>query len=287
VLICLTVGFFILAWSRSSDRSNLLTVRGTLETGVEADCVILRSDDGTHYLLLGWSNHPPAGTRVTVTGYFDDGVVSYCMQGEAVIHVVSLSTSEPTTALTITYGTATASSASVITASKVQQSKTITGISITTSGYVYMVVENPKCYPQCAAPSFILTYLYVPTGTSCTGPLACYPPPRFYRLVNPDGNPFWTNAPNGTFAVKVTGILVTPSLWNCNSFYVPKICMSADIYVQNLTIPEFPNSVLVLIPLLALTAVKFSTRRKPTRQRDSSRNKSHISNQIFLTSAAG
>jgi hypothetical protein len=254
--------YFIFAWSSINDHSNLFTVTGTLEPGVEAGCVMLRSDDGTQYLLLGWSNYPRAGTRVTVTGYFDNGVASYCMQGEAAIHVVSISTSEPTTAISITYGTVIASSATVINAST-QQSNTITGMPITTSGYVYMAVENPQCYPQCGAPSFTLTYLYVPPGTGCTGSMACYPGPRYYRLLNTDGTPFWTTAPNGTYAVSVTGILVTPSSWNCNSFYVPKLCMSGDIYVQNLTIPEFPNSILTLIPLLlALAVVKFSKRRR-------------------------
>ena len=64
-----------------------------LEPGVEPGCVNLRSDDGTQYLLLDWSNYPRAGTRVTVTGYFDNGVASHCMQGKAAIHVASLSTS--------------------------------------------------------------------------------------------------------------------------------------------------------------------------------------------------
>jgi hypothetical protein len=70
---------------------------GTLEPGIEAGCIILRASDGTQYLLIGRSNYPPAGTRVTVTGYFDDGAASYCMQGKAAIHVVSISTSELTT----------------------------------------------------------------------------------------------------------------------------------------------------------------------------------------------
>jgi len=85
------------AWPFINYYSNSTIMTGTLEPGVEAGCVIIRADDGTQYLLIGWSNYPPAGTRVTVTGYFDNGVASYCMQGEAAIHVVSISTLELTT----------------------------------------------------------------------------------------------------------------------------------------------------------------------------------------------
>lgn len=225
-----------LAWPMMNYYSNSVTIMGTLEPGVEAGCVILRANDGAQYLLIGSSHYPPAGTRVTVTGYFDNGVASFCMQGKAAIHVVSIFTSEPTTLTSISYGrgTATASSATVISWIT-QQSTTITGASITTSGYVYSVVENPQCYPQCGAPSFILTYLYVPPGTGCTGSMGCYPPPKYYRLLNFDGSSFQPTAPNGTYAIRVTGTLVIPSSWSCNSFYVPTICMLGDIYVQNLS----------------------------------------------------
>ncbi len=223
------------AWPLINHHSNSITVTGTLEPGVEAGCVILQANDGTQYLLIDWFHYPPAGTRVTVTGFYDNGVASYCMQGKVAIHVVSISTSELTTSTSVGYdsGTATASSATVIRSST-QWSATVTGVSITTSGYVYTAVENPQCSPQCGAPSFILTYLYIPPGTGCTGSMGCYPPPQYYRLLNIDGSQFWPTAPNGTYAVRVTGILVTPSSWACESFYVPKICMLGDIHVQNL-----------------------------------------------------
>jgi len=154
----------------------------------------------------------------------------------SVLLLAGLSFAWLTTSVFISHstGTATASSASVISGST-KRSTSITDHSITTSGYVYTVVESPQCYPQCGAPSLIVTYLYVPPGTGCTGSMWCYPPPKYYRLLNIDGSPFWTTAPNGTYADRVTGILVTPSSWNCESFYVPKICMSGDIYVQNLS----------------------------------------------------
>ena len=222
--------YFAFVWSFINYDSSLITLTGTLESGVEAGCVILDADDGTQYLLIGWSNYPPAGTRVTVSGYFDYNVASYCMQGKAAIHVVSISTAS--TSVSYGTGTATVSSATVISGST-QQSATISGVLITISGYIYEVVETPQCRPQCGAPSFILTYLYIPPGTGCTGSIACYPPPQYYRLLNINGSQFWANAPNGTYAT-ATGTLVTPSSWNCTSLYVPRICMSGDIYVQNL-----------------------------------------------------
>lgn len=70
---------------------SVFTMTGTLEAGVEAGCTLLRVDNGTQYLLVGWSNYPPAGTRVAITGYVENSVASYCMQGKAAIHVVSIS----------------------------------------------------------------------------------------------------------------------------------------------------------------------------------------------------
>lgn len=236
VLVALTgllaVGL-LFAGSSGNSGSNPTTVTGRLERGVEAGCMILQLNDGTQYLLLGWSNYPPPGTRVAVTGYFDNTVASYCMQGSRAIHVVSLSISELATSTTVSsYGTATAT---VISGSAAQPT-TITGVSFAASGYIYEVVENPQCRPQCGAPSFILTYLYLPPGTGCTESMGCYPPPRDYRLLNNDGSFFRPTAPNGTYAT-VTGVLATPSSWSCDAFYVPKVCMNGDIYVQSITYP--------------------------------------------------
>ncbi len=213
--------------------SNQATVTGRLESGVEAGCVILRVDDGAQYLLTGWDNYPPVGTYVTVRGYIDNHFVSYCMQGSAAIHVLSLSSQQTTTSFTASFGTATASGAIVISG-VTQQSTTIIGVPITASGYVYTVVESPQCYPQCGAPSFLLTYLYIPPGTECTGAMACYPPAQYYRLLSSEGSPFMPTIGNGTYVTGLKGLLTTPSSWNCESFYVPRICMLGDIYVQNL-----------------------------------------------------
>jgi hypothetical protein len=212
--------------------SNQVTVTGRLEPGVEAGCVLLRADDGTQYLLTGREIYPPTGTTVTVTGYTTN-LASYCMQGSSAIHVFSLAVSGTTTSFSVSYGTVTASSATVISG-YTQQSTTISGVPITASGYVYTVVESPQCYPQCGAPSFFLTYLYIPAGTDCTGTTECYPPPQYYRLLSSDGGSFLPTAANGTYATRLTGLLVTPSSWNCESFYVPKICMLGDIHIQTL-----------------------------------------------------
>ncbi len=230
----LTVGL-LFAESPGNSGPNLMTVTGRLQRGVEAGCMLLQVDDGTQYLLLGWSNYPPPGTRAVVTGYFDNTVASYCMQGRRALHVVSLSISELATSTTVSYstGTVTAGTVTVINGST-RESTTITGVSFAANGYIYEVVENPQCRPQCGAPSFILTYLYLPPGTGCTGSMGCYPPPRFYRLLNIDGSFFRLTAPNGTYAT-VTGMLATPSSWNCESFYMPKVCMNGDVYVQSIT----------------------------------------------------
>lgn len=213
--------------------SNQVTVSGRLEPGVEAGCVILRSNDGTQYLLTGSGSNPPFGSSVTVTGYVESNSASYCMQGNATIRVLSINVTQITMSATFSYGTATASSATVITG-YTQRSTTINGVPITASGYIYTVVETPQCYPQCLAASFFLTYLYIPAGTECTGTMQCYPPPQYYRLLSSDGSPFIPTARNGTHVAQLSGLLVAPSSWNCQSIYLPKICMLGDIYVQTI-----------------------------------------------------
>jgi hypothetical protein len=222
--------------------SNEITIIGTLEAGVEAGCVLLHGDDGAEYLLTDWSNYPPYGSRVMVTGHVESGVASHCMQGSAAIRVsalvvateLSFSQSRTMTTMSFSFGSATASSATVM-GSSLQQSTTLSGVPITVSGFIYTAVETPRCYPQCLMPSLQLTYLYIPPGTSCTGGMQCYPPPRYYRLLRSDDTPFPLTAPNGTHVTALTGLLVAPSAWNCESFYVPKICMVGDIYAQTVT----------------------------------------------------
>ncbi len=237
VIALVMVGFvsaLILAGPLIIGHSNQITVTGSLGQGVEAGCVILHANDGKQYLLTGWTNYPPPGTKVTVTGYVDNNVATYCMQGNAAIHVLSITEPQTTTSFSLSYGTATASSATMISGST-QQSTTVNGVPITASGYIYTVIESPQCYPQCGAPSLFLSYLYIPAGTECTGTMECYPPPQYYRLLSSDGSPFLPTAPNGTYVTQLSGVLVTPSSWNCESIYVPKVCMFGDIYVQDIS----------------------------------------------------
>ncbi len=58
-----------------------MTLSGTVRAGVEAGCLTLR-DDGTLYLLLDDQDRLKPGEKVTVTGYVDKDVMSYCMQGK-------------------------------------------------------------------------------------------------------------------------------------------------------------------------------------------------------------
>jgi hypothetical protein len=60
----------------------LVTVRGRVEEGVEAGCVVLRADAGTTYLLIGAD---PAvatpGARVEVEGDLRIDLLTTCQQG--------------------------------------------------------------------------------------------------------------------------------------------------------------------------------------------------------------
>jgi hypothetical protein len=59
-----------------------LTISGLIETGVEANCLILRSNGGTYQLMGGDKNVVKSGNNVVVTGHVVKGVMSYCMQGQ-------------------------------------------------------------------------------------------------------------------------------------------------------------------------------------------------------------
>lgn len=62
---------------RTIGPSGPVTVRGTVEEGVEAGCLLLRG-----YLLIGGREHGiRAGATVTVTGQVQPDLVSTCQQG--------------------------------------------------------------------------------------------------------------------------------------------------------------------------------------------------------------
>jgi hypothetical protein len=73
----------------------VVVVRGVVVAGVEMGCLLLRPDfastpGGPLYLLLGGDRSVLVpGARVEVYGRFRSGVVSFCMQGSAVVEVIS------------------------------------------------------------------------------------------------------------------------------------------------------------------------------------------------------
>ncbi len=58
-----------------------ITVTGTVMDGVEAKCLILRTDTASYQLLGGDPAVVHADARITVTGFVRTDVMSYCMQG--------------------------------------------------------------------------------------------------------------------------------------------------------------------------------------------------------------
>ncbi|MGH3516504.1 MAG: hypothetical protein ACRDQ7_03635 [Haloechinothrix sp.] len=56
------------------------TLRGTVEAGVEAGCLVLSVNDKV-YLLLGGEPRPRPGSRVEVTGQVDTDLMTTCQQG--------------------------------------------------------------------------------------------------------------------------------------------------------------------------------------------------------------
>jgi hypothetical protein len=64
-----------------SAKAGSMTLTGTVEAGVEAGCLLLRSG-GTTYLLIGGDRTVvKAGATVRVTGAVARDIKSYCMQG--------------------------------------------------------------------------------------------------------------------------------------------------------------------------------------------------------------
>lgn len=67
----------------SSDKpTSSMTITGTVESGVEAGCLILEYD-GTVYGIFGNYDRSVvyAGAEVTLSGYTDLGMMSFCQQG--------------------------------------------------------------------------------------------------------------------------------------------------------------------------------------------------------------
>jgi hypothetical protein len=59
-----------------------VTLTGTVEEGVELNCLIMRAQGKVYQLMGGDRNVVKAGATVWVRGRVNKGVVSYCQQGE-------------------------------------------------------------------------------------------------------------------------------------------------------------------------------------------------------------
>ena len=59
-----------------------MTFTGTVEEGVELNCLIMRAQGKIYQLMGGDRNVVKAGATVWVRGRVNKGVVSYCQQGE-------------------------------------------------------------------------------------------------------------------------------------------------------------------------------------------------------------
>ena len=66
----------------------LETLQGTVTTGVEPSCLILKASNGTFELLGGDKTVLRANAKVIVQGYRPKGLMSHCMQG-TIFQVVS------------------------------------------------------------------------------------------------------------------------------------------------------------------------------------------------------
>ena len=63
-----------------------ITATGTLRDGVEPGCVLLQSEQGTVYLLVGGDRGKlTTGRRVQVTGVLSPDLLSICQQGQPLL----------------------------------------------------------------------------------------------------------------------------------------------------------------------------------------------------------
>jgi hypothetical protein len=63
-----------------------ITATGTLRDGVEPGCVLLQSEQGTVYLLVGGDRGKlTAGGRVQVTGVLSPDLLSICQEGQPLL----------------------------------------------------------------------------------------------------------------------------------------------------------------------------------------------------------
>lgn len=65
----------------NTDTTKLVTIKGIVEKGVEAGCIILKTKENKVYLLLNLKTTVRFGTCIKVTGYIKENSPSVCMQG--------------------------------------------------------------------------------------------------------------------------------------------------------------------------------------------------------------
>jgi uncharacterized protein DUF5818 len=72
--------------TRPTEPAGEVTVTGMVREGVEPNCLLLESEQGDRYLLVGGErNELQTGSRVRVTGRVDPDLVSTCQQGEPLV----------------------------------------------------------------------------------------------------------------------------------------------------------------------------------------------------------
>lgn len=67
---------------KARDRARVTTVRGTVQAGVEAGCLVMSTPDGMVNLLGAGTGKLRPGMRVEITGSPDDTRLTTCQQGQ-------------------------------------------------------------------------------------------------------------------------------------------------------------------------------------------------------------
>lgn len=83
-LLFILIGNICFAQKKSAlntDTTKIITIKGIIEKGVEAGCVILKTNDKKIYSLLNIQTSVKPGTCLKVKGYIKQNVVTICMQG--------------------------------------------------------------------------------------------------------------------------------------------------------------------------------------------------------------
>lgn len=76
-----TGGYTTAPPTKSPSSGQKITVTGTVVAGVEAKCLILKTDTTNYQLLGGDPKVVHEDAHITVTGVIRTDVMSYCMQG--------------------------------------------------------------------------------------------------------------------------------------------------------------------------------------------------------------